>query len=97
MWTTGQPVLHFRPHNPPEYQSPHFISWAADITRTGFYGFAAQADGTLKIANHGPGRRVHPAEPRTIAPGDEARCRTFFRNTFPGRCAADRQPAVLVL
>jgi len=84
MWTTGQPVLHFRPHNPTEYQAPHFISWAADITRTGWYGFSAQADGTLKVANHGSGRRVHPAEPRTIAPGDEARCRAFFRDTFPG-------------
>jgi glycine/D-amino acid oxidase-like deaminating enzyme len=84
MWATGQPVLHFRPPHPAEYQPPRFVPWAADITRTGWYGFPAQADGTLKVANHGPGRRIHPDEPRTLAPGDEAQCREFFRDTFPG-------------
>ncbi|MBI1880667.1 MAG: FAD-dependent oxidoreductase [Chloroflexi bacterium] len=84
MWTTGQPVLHFRPHNPAEYRPPRFVPWAADITRTGWYGFSAQADGMLKVANHGPGRRVHPDEPRIIALDDEAHCREFFRDTFPG-------------
>jgi sarcosine oxidase / L-pipecolate oxidase len=88
MWATGQPVLHFRPDNPAAYQPPRFVPWTADITQTGWYGFSAQPDGTLKVANHGPGRRVHPDEPRTIAPGDEARFRAFFQDTFPDLAAA---------
>jgi len=83
MWATGQPVLHFRVANPTQWQAPHFPVWAADIGRTGWYGFPALADGTLKVANHGPGRRVHPDEPREISPQDEPRFRDFLRDTFP--------------
>jgi sarcosine oxidase / L-pipecolate oxidase len=83
MWATGQPVLHFRVANPAEWQAPRFPVWAADIGRTGWYGFPALADGTLKVANHGPGRRVHPDEPRAVSPDDEPRFRAFLRDTFP--------------
>lgn len=83
MWATGQPVLHFRVANPTEWQAPRFPVWAADIGRTGWYGFPALADGTLKVANHGPGRRVHPDEPREVSPDDEPRFRAFLRDTFP--------------
>ncbi len=88
MWTTAQPVLHFRPHHPVEYQPPHFLPWAADVTNTGWYGFPAQTDGTLKVANHGPGWRIHPDDPRVVPPETEARFRTFFRDTFPGLAEA---------
>lgn len=83
MWATGQPVLHFRVANPADWQAPRFPVWAADIGRTGWYGFPALADGTLKVANHGPGRRVHPDEPRQVSPDDEPRFRAFLRDTFP--------------
>lgn len=83
MWATGQPVLHFRVANPTEWQAPRFPVWAADIGRTGWYGFPALADGTLKVANHGPGRRVHPDGPREVSPDDEPRFRAFLRDTFP--------------
>ena len=83
MWATGQPVLHFRVANPIEWQAPRFPVWAADIGRTGWYGFSALADGTLKIANHGPGRRVQPDAPREISPDDEPRFRAFLHDTFP--------------
>lgn len=83
MWATGQPVLHFRVANPAEWQAPRFPVWAADIGRTGWYGFPALADGTLKVANHGPGRRVHPDAPREVSPDDEPRFRAFLRDTFP--------------
>jgi len=82
MWATGQPVLHFRVANPAEWQAPRFPVWAADIGRTGWYGFPALADGTLKVANHGPGRRVHPDAPREVSPDDEPRFRAFLRDTF---------------
>ena len=83
MWATGQPVLNFHVANPAEWQAPRFPVWAADIGRTGWYGFPALADGTLKIANHGPGRRVHPDESREVSPDDEPRFRAFLRDTFP--------------
>jgi glycine/D-amino acid oxidase-like deaminating enzyme len=59
------------------------VPWAADIARTGWYGFAANADGILKIANHGVGRRVHPGEPRVVDPHQEGRFRKFLGHTFP--------------
>ncbi len=83
MWATGQPVLNFRVASPAEWQAPLFPVWAADIGRTGWYGFPALADGTLKVANHGPGRRVHPDAPRAVSPDDEPRFRAFLRDTFP--------------
>jgi glycine/D-amino acid oxidase-like deaminating enzyme len=84
MWATGQPVLHFRAPNLFDYTAPRLPVWAADISRTGWYGFPALADGTLKVANHGPGRRVDPDEPRTVAPSEEARFREFLRESLPG-------------
>jgi sarcosine oxidase / L-pipecolate oxidase len=83
MWATGQPIFFFRVSIPAEYQAPGFPCWAADITRTGWYGFPALDDGTLKIGNHGPGRRVHPDETREVIEGDVERCREFLSHTFP--------------
>jgi glycine/D-amino acid oxidase-like deaminating enzyme len=83
MWPVAQPVLHFRVERPEEYQPPRFTAWAADIANTGWYGFPALPDGTLKVANHGPGRRMHPDDPRAVDPGEEARFRQFFREALP--------------
>jgi glycine/D-amino acid oxidase-like deaminating enzyme len=88
MWAVGQPVFHFRPADPSLFRPPRFSVWASDLPRTGWYGFPALADGTLKVANHGEGRRVHPDEPRTVRPEDEARFRAFLRQTFPAAAAA---------
>ncbi|MBI3877683.1 MAG: FAD-dependent oxidoreductase, partial [Verrucomicrobia bacterium] len=88
MWTTAQPVFHFKVANPAEWQPPRFPVWAADISRTGWYGFPALADGTLKVANHGAGRRVQPDEPRVVWPGEEERFRDFLRDTFPALAGA---------
>lgn len=84
MWAVGQPVLHFRPDDPAAYRAPYFAVWGADISNTGWYGFPATAEGIVKIANHGPGRRVHPDEPRLVAPEEEGRFRAFLHETFPG-------------
>jgi glycine/D-amino acid oxidase-like deaminating enzyme len=88
LWATAQPVLHFRPVRPGDWQPPGFVVWAADIANTGWYGFPAQEDGTVKVANHGPGRRVDPDAPRDVAPDAEPRFRAFFRETFPGLAEA---------
>jgi glycine/D-amino acid oxidase-like deaminating enzyme len=68
--------------------SSGFTVWAADIARTGWYGFPANAGGIVKIANHGPGRRVHPDAPRTTRPEDEAALRAFLRDSLPGLAEA---------
>lgn len=83
MWAVGQPVLHFRPDNPADYEATRFPVWGADISNTGWYGFPIKPDGTLKVANHGPGRRIYPDEPRVVAAAQETRFREFFKKTFP--------------
>jgi glycine/D-amino acid oxidase-like deaminating enzyme len=88
MWATGHPVVHFRVEDLAAWQAPRFPVWAADISRSGWYGFPALDDGTLKIANHGVGRRLHADDPRTVLPGEEARFRTFVREHLPALVGA---------
>lgn len=88
MWATAQTVFHFKPHDPRPFTPPQFPVWGADIGRTGWYGFPANADGLVKVANHGPGRRVNASDPRTLPAGEEDRYRTFLRDTFPALAAA---------
>ncbi len=88
MWPVAQPVLHFQAPDPPRYQPPQFPVWAADIARTGWYGFPALNDGMLKIANHGPGHRLDPAGPRQVPDGTEEWFREFLSETFPALARA---------
>lgn len=81
--SVGQPVFHFRPADPAPFAAPRFCVWGADIATTGWYGFPADADGLVKIANHGPGQTVHPAAPRIVGPEWEPRFRTFLRESLP--------------
>lgn len=83
MHSTGQPVFQFQVTDTAAFQSPHFPVWAADIARTGWYGFPALDDGTLKIANHGPGRRIHPDARRIVTPEEVALARTFLAEYLP--------------
>lgn len=79
----GQPVFHLKPDDPSPFRPEVFPCWTADISRTGWYGFPANDDGIVKIANHGPGRRVHPDEPREVAPEDHERLRDFLSGSIP--------------
>jgi glycine/D-amino acid oxidase-like deaminating enzyme len=83
MWTTGQPVVHFAVDDPAAWQAPRFPVWAADIARSGWYGFPALPDGTLKIGHHGRGRRVDPDAPRTVLPEELHEFREFLRRYLP--------------
>lgn len=83
MWATGQPVLHFRPAVATMFHPPRFPVWGADIACTGWYGFPANADGIVKIANHGPGRRMRADEPRVVDAAAEQRFRAFLRDSLP--------------
>ncbi|OYW75147.1 MAG: hypothetical protein B7Z37_14700 [Verrucomicrobia bacterium 12-59-8] len=88
MWATAQTVFHFQPQDPRPFTPPQFPVWGADIGKTGWYGFPANAEGLVKVANHGPGRRVNAADPRTLPTGEEERYRAFLRETFPTLAAA---------
>ncbi len=80
----GQPVYYFKPADPEPYQPERFPPWAADIANTGWYGFPAQQDGTVKVANHGSGVPVDPRGEKIVpADADEAFA-DFLADTFPG-------------
>ena len=82
----GQPVFHLAPADASPYQAHHFPVFGADIARTGYYGFPANRDGIVKIANHGVGRAVDPSSSteRTVTPEQTTHLREFLRETFPG-------------
>ncbi|MDA1330354.1 MAG: FAD-dependent oxidoreductase [Chloroflexi bacterium] len=88
MWPTAQAVFHFRPERAGDYRGNAFPVWTAELGRTGWYGFPAQPDGTLKIANHGPGWSLDPSGTRQVPEGEEARFRAFFAESIPGLASA---------
>lgn len=84
MRVVAQPVLHFTPPDVASFLPPRFVPWAADIATTGYYGFSANADGIVKVANHGPGVPVEPgSEPRVAADAEET-FRRFLARAIPG-------------
>lgn len=97
MWATAQTVLHFQPPDPSPFTPPQFPVWGADIGKTGWYGFPANTDGLVKVANHGPGRRVNANDPRTLPAGEEARYRSFLHDTFPSLATAPLHSARVCL
>jgi glycine/D-amino acid oxidase-like deaminating enzyme len=88
MWATAQPVIHVDAGPDDRWRAPKFPVWAADIARTGWYGFPALLGGALKIANHGAGRPVNPDTPRVVLPSEEARLREFLRDSLPALAGA---------
>jgi glycine/D-amino acid oxidase-like deaminating enzyme len=88
MWTTGQPVVHLDAGPSPDWRPPRFPVWAADIAHTGWYGFPALPDGTLKIGHHGTGRRVHPDDERIVLPSEVEQFRAFISESLPALAGA---------
>jgi glycine/D-amino acid oxidase-like deaminating enzyme len=85
----GQPVLHFRPADPEPYQPERFPPWAADIANTGWYGFPAQPDGTVKIGNHGSGVPVDPSGAKIVPAEADEMFADFLSGTFPALASSD--------
>lgn len=85
---TGQPVFHLRPDDPAPFAAHHFPVFGADISRTGYYGFPANAEGIVKIANHGTGVAITDDAQRMVHPGHEAALRRFLAETFPALATA---------
>lgn len=79
----GQPVFQLKPADPSPFRPEVFPVYTADVARTGWYGFPVNRDGIVKIGNHGPGRIIHPDEPREVLPSDIAAMRAFVAETFP--------------
>ncbi len=84
MWPVGQAVFHFRPVNIQDYQPPFFPVWGLGIHTDGWYGFPANQEGVLKVANHGPGWRMDPRGRREVPASEEERFRKFLRAYLPG-------------
>lgn len=79
----GQPVHHLAPPDPSAWRSPLFPTWACDIGTTGWYGFPANAQGLLKIANHSEGVLTDPRGPREMPEQAEEQLRAFLRRHLP--------------
>jgi glycine/D-amino acid oxidase-like deaminating enzyme len=86
--SVGMPVFHLRPDDPSQFAAERFPVFGADISTTGWYGFPLHA-GVVKIANHGPGRAMHPSSPARVVTDEEtAALRAFLADTFPSLAGA---------
>jgi glycine/D-amino acid oxidase-like deaminating enzyme len=81
--TIGQPVFHLQPADTAPFQAEVFPVWAADISETGWYGFPAQPDGIVKIANHGDGLPMSPFDAKDVPREYDEACRTFLGTSLP--------------
>lgn len=88
MRVVGQPVKHFGPADASPFRPPAFVPWAADIGRTGWYGFCANADGIVKVANHGPGVETDPRGARVVGSDAEEMFRAFLEESIPSLAEA---------
>ena len=92
MTPVAQTLVYLRPNLPERFRPPSFPPWGADIPRTGWYGFPANAEGVVKMANHGPGRAVDADDPEGCGGGSD---RVVPRVPVPlaagvGKCSVGR-------
>jgi glycine/D-amino acid oxidase-like deaminating enzyme len=80
----GQPVYYLKPADPEPYRPERFPPWAADIANTGWYGFPAQPDGTVKVANHGRGIPMDPRGEKVVPAHLDEALADFLSETLPG-------------
>lgn len=80
----GQPVFHLS--LPPQKRKPYLQlpGWCADIANTGWYGFPAFENGTLKIARHGPGILPNADGSWAIPQAEWEAFRQFISKALPG-------------
>ncbi len=85
MCVVGQPVFHLQCERPELFTPPAFPVFTADISNTGWYGFPLHPrEGVIKIANHGIGKPVHPADgERSVDARDHERLRRFLADALP--------------
>ena len=83
MSPVAQTLVYLRPTLPERFRPPHFPPWGADIPKTGWYGFPVNAEGVVKLANHGPGRFVDADDPRDADPAVVEYSREFLSHSLP--------------
>ncbi len=83
MTPVAQTLVYLRPTLPERFRPPSFPPWGADIPRTGWYGFPANAEGVVKLANHGPGLVVDADDPRDADSSVIESCREFLSHSLP--------------
>jgi glycine/D-amino acid oxidase-like deaminating enzyme len=85
MRAVGQPIFHLQPADPSPFRPPQFVTFTADVSHTGWYGFPwHERSRVLKIANHGVGRRVNPADGERVVTVDDIHfLRAFLRESLP--------------
>jgi glycine/D-amino acid oxidase-like deaminating enzyme len=94
----AQPVFHLRPEDPAPYEAIRFPVFTADIARLGYYGFPVNGDGIVKVAHHGPGRRMDPDDPVRVPDEEQVEeLRGFLRHSLPGLADAPIAEARLCL
>ena len=80
----AQTLVYLRPTLPERFRPPSFPPWGADIPRTGWYGFPANAEGVVKMANHGPAgwwtRTTRGTRTRPLSSRAGSSCRTRCRS-----------------
>ena len=88
--SSGMPVFHLQPRDPSLFEAARFPVFGADISTTGYDGFPIHPTaGVVKIANHGPGRVLHPSSRGRVVTGQElAALRAFVADTFPSLATA---------
>lgn len=79
----AQPVFHLAPAQPERWRAPAFTVFTADITGTGWYGFPANAQGVVKVANHGVGLAVPPDAAGEPGEEEERALRAFLEESLP--------------
>ncbi len=80
----AMPVVHILPQHPSDFMPERFPVWGADISRTGWYGFPAGPDGSIKIGHHGNGWADDPDTAERLPEGHEQRLRAFLSESLPG-------------
>lgn len=83
--TTGQPVFHFEASNPELFSPPHFAVFAANLMRTGWYGFPLHPhEKVVKVGNHTLSRPRHPSnEDKIVTEAEIASAREFLAAALP--------------
>lgn len=83
--SVGMPVAHLKPADPSLFSPPLFTGWAADVARSGWYGFPYHPQAqVVKVGFHGPGPELHPErDERVVTDEDIRRLRAFLAETFP--------------
>ncbi|HSM58388.1 MAG TPA: FAD-dependent oxidoreductase [Candidatus Sulfomarinibacteraceae bacterium] len=85
MTPVGLPVFHLKPDAPDLFRPPHFFTFAADVARSGWYGFPLHPrEGVIKVAFHGSGRVIDPIrDERRVSDEEADSLRPFLKEALP--------------